>query len=314
MQTSRLKSGQERGLPKFVAFYFGRHGQFETVSGEDELRAMRRTHQSRAKEWWASSEHRLDIHPTWRSDSAQHTYSNEALLSRLAKYFSLDPEQVERFENSKPLSLLDVLPFFMEVSADIQCIENKNDANITHEWMTLAAELILQSVLEQWLVYGAVGPDTLSEAFAWGYRKGGANKSCWRAEEMVNDMFREGGSEAEVDGWSAIKEKAMSMVSLFTACSILLPLTDFTQLRAPANTALSRQLEDVSKRLPAPALDETVFNFVDAVHQSREKPIMLQLEHGDVQGLSHSEVDRLKARVRWPPENGLGPVFRFSEG
>jgi hypothetical protein len=105
---------------------------------------------------------------------------------------------------------LDLVPLFVALSAATRQLPGAN-TDINETWMRLAAEFMIQAVLEQWLVLGAKGAEKVMEAFAWGFRD--VPSSEWPDEDIVNDMFCEEGLLQEVEGWSNIKQRAMATVS-----------------------------------------------------------------------------------------------------
>lgn len=106
------------------------------------------------------------------------------------------------------ISLLDTIPFFMALSAAQISMQ---EGTITDTWMRLAAGYMAQAVAEQYLVYGSQRPETLQEAFSWGF-----DPEC-SAEEgtddfQINAMFW--GMDAVVDGWDRIRNEHAQAVRL----------------------------------------------------------------------------------------------------
>lgn len=106
------------------------------------------------------------------------------------------------------VSLLDTLPAFMALSA----VQNsRHESDITVLWMVLAARFMAQAALEQYVHYGANGPNLLLDAFAWGFD---ANSTAGKGSDdwEVNSMFS--GEEGEVPEWAGIRKQFMGKVMI----------------------------------------------------------------------------------------------------
>ena len=151
------------------------------------------------------------------------------------------------------VSLLDLLPSFISLSASRAHLGPEAEEFVVQpRWMRLAAEWMLQAVLEQYRIFGAEGPGLVEESFAWGYGYGGEGGSGVNsnteedgdAEEHNFDEEEEGLMSAifarDVDGknndgasngvklvenelWSRLRQEYMHKVSLpeDMFCSIL---------------------------------------------------------------------------------------------
>ena len=100
------------------------------------------------------------------------------------------------------VSLLDLLPFFISTSAARANLGSEAEEFVVQpRWMELAAEWMLQAVLEQYRIFGAEGTDVIEEAFAWGYsgavNDGGRGGSGWK--EVKEGDKAEGKDSREVD-------------------------------------------------------------------------------------------------------------------
>ena len=65
------------------------------------------------------------------------------------------------------LQLLDLLPMFMHLCGEALAQPAVEFKSVTDELLDLAADFMIQSVLEQYMVYGAAGTEKLGEAFSW---------------------------------------------------------------------------------------------------------------------------------------------------
>ena len=104
-------------------------------------------------------------------------------------------------------SLLDNLPGFMAVSA--AQVAMINSSTVTKRWMSLAARYMMQSALEQYLVYGERGSEKLLQAFAWGfdaYLVADEGSDEWETNAVFWD------DDAEVEGWEEIRSAHLEAV------------------------------------------------------------------------------------------------------
>lgn len=134
------------------------------------------------------------IPPTSSSSPPSSLSSSLSSPSYLSTATSLKPF----YGTPDSVSLLDLLPFFVSTSAA--------RANLGHEaeefvvqprWMELAAEWMLQAVLEQYRIFGAEGADVIEEAFAWGYSR--AIDDEGKGESDRKELKGEGEESCEVD-------------------------------------------------------------------------------------------------------------------
>lgn len=106
-------------------------------------------------------------------------------------------------------SLLDTLHLFMALSAHYTMIQG---SNVTSQWMLLAADYMVAAVLEQYLIYGACGPEPLLAAFAYGFDMG--SKAEVGSDELaIMNMFWGGVDESEVGEWKEIRDEHLAAVS-----------------------------------------------------------------------------------------------------
>lgn len=121
---------------------------------------------------------------------------------------SLSHTSPDSYTNPTRVSLLDTLPAFMALSA-VQTSMHESD--ITVLWMDLAARFMAQAALEQYVDFGANGPDVLLAAFGWGFD---ANSTAEEGSDdwEVNSMFS--GEEGEVLEWAGVRKQYIGMVRI----------------------------------------------------------------------------------------------------
>ncbi|CAK4034588.1 Hypothetical predicted protein [Lecanosticta acicola] len=172
------------------------------------------------------------------------------------------------YGTSACLSLLDLIPLFMEVTAacnnmlDIACGPSRG-------LMELIANLMLQACLEQYLIFGASGSDAMDEAFAWGYKSTDGEEEEQDGE--LKELFR--GSEEEeeeVQGWKETRERALQQ---------LLGGDDDTPQR------LSR----LASAHPLAETLHTVTDYLESLAAVTPRPVLAQLEGGKMDGMSEAE-------------------------
>ena len=167
--------------------------------------------------------------------------------------------------------------------------------------MQLACEFMLQACLEQFLVFGAHGTDTIDEAFAWGYKddqlgdidndRGAVLDTDNKSE--INEMFEDEDYATEVEGWSYIK------------LSYLRQLIPPTQGVASSSTSvhdggahdsdLVAHLEAVAATFPISTFETSLLKFLEALSKSSPKPVLVQLEAGKLNGMTEQQTHEFLA-------------------
>jgi hypothetical protein len=61
-----------------------------------------------------------------------------------------------------------------------------------------------------------------------------------------------------------------------------------------------QHLQHLTSRFPLDRFEAEILNFVSALQRSQDPPLLVQLENGEVAGLSARETEALKQRVRLP--------------
>ncbi|KAK5114325.1 hypothetical protein LTR62_002576 [Meristemomyces frigidus] len=247
------------------------------------LARLRETNIARAREWIGTAE-RLPsaaFYPELYDGPAG--FLSKADLERnraqVLHSLSVPPELAETEEDAHYgteacVSLLDILPHFMRVSA---ARVEMTSGSLNEAWMIMAAEFCLQAALEQYLVCGAAGTDVIDEAFAWGKRA--VDEMTMHespgADDEVNDMFTDAVHEEEVKEWAGVRDAYLS------------PL--FYPETTHASKDLLGILQDAAAEHPVAAFDATILSYLQAMAQSISKPVLVQLECGQLDGMSKAE-------------------------
>lgn len=208
------------------------------------------------------------------------------------------PEEDDNYEphygTAAALSLVDLLPMFMELSALRNAM---SESNLTDFWMQFAAEFMLQACLEQYLVCGATGVDGVDLAFSWGYRAIGASVTEDGTDGMgrvqshdVNQMFEEDDLQTEVEGWSETKLEYLQLLGPNTQ------MTNGGNSTADRKTSVTEEdlvahLESLASQHPIKDFEQSMLTFLSALANSISKPVLAQLEKGKLEGMSEIETE-----------------------
>jgi hypothetical protein len=82
----------------------------------------------------------------------------------------------------------------------------RNDSGLKTDWMNLAGQFMLQSAIEQLLIYNTKDPEVLKEAFSW----------SWKEDKNVDEMLADQG-EKEIAEWEHIRNCWAAAVRLRSA-------------------------------------------------------------------------------------------------
>jgi len=190
----------------------------------------------------------------------------------------LPPDCDDFYGTRSSISLLDLLPMFMTLSATKV---GQANWNINSTWMNLAAELILQAALEQYLVFGAAGAEPLEAAFAWGWTKLENIESDEASEEFkVNEMFRDEEGQFEIPEWTRIRREYMKLLATGEEIAI----------GCLMKAAVLHPLEE---------FEETMISFLEGMLKSLRQPTLVQMEMGKLELMSRTETNAFKARLGW---------------
>ncbi len=105
---------------------------------------------------------------TWISGTPIPENRRSLYVSRFVDRYSKDTVTVKSIINQVDrMQLLDLLPVFMHLCGTALVHPAVEFKSVTDELLDLAAEFMIQSILEQYLVFGAAGTEKLNEAFSW---------------------------------------------------------------------------------------------------------------------------------------------------
>ena len=257
---------------------------------------LRITNMERARVWMSKSGSRptsiahtfdaFDMIDQHQTPSRQELDRNRAHVLHELRIPAEDEDYEDAFYGtSSCIGLLDLLPLFMEVSATRSSM---SDSNLTQQWMKLACEFMLQSCLEQYLVFGSPGSSALDEAFAWGYvdqpqqdvevnGTGGAMDISSGVD--VYAMFEDEDYEIEVDGWKEMRQSYIDE---------LIPMPNYIS-EDTVGDAFVTHLEAAASMHSIAAFESALLKFLEAISKSLPAPVLIQLENGKLDGMTEQE-------------------------
>lgn len=261
-------------LLQLVALFTQRLTRNSTTPPRASLQALRENNQVRARRWIGSAD-RLPTagYPVDPYDK-ELPLSSEALEENRASTLLClgapaedDAYEDELYGTKECVSLLDLLPLFIKISA-ICCDEF--GINPGDNWKRLAREWMLQACLEQYLVFGAAGTDAIDEAFAWGYKEESTKENGEEQENQANSIFYNSDSGAEIRKWQGLKEEMLE--ELFLA--------------ADGTKDLVTGLMELRTTHPIQKADQDALGYLQALSQVIDEPVLVQLEKGQLKGMS----------------------------
>ncbi|KAK5716790.1 hypothetical protein LTR15_009683 [Elasticomyces elasticus] len=286
-------------LFKLVSLYTQRLTRNTSRLLPEALKQLRDANRARAEEWMdaTASPNLIDAVPT-----TEDLERNRAEVLHRLKI----PAEDEAYEDAhygtpSSVSLLDLLPLIVQVSAARSAMIE--ESGLTEQWMHMAAELMLQAVLEQCLVCGANDGVAVNQAFAWGLKvQAGRMEVDGEAQDEkekdeVDFMFTDAVYETEVEGWADIKrsylaellpsvdeEQAKSSKETYS-----IPSSDDASGRTPSAIDVVSRLEMAAARHPLDKFEANVLGFLDALSKSIPVPVLVQLENGQLTGMTRQE-------------------------
>ena len=274
-------------LLKFLALFTQRHTHNSYTPTRDSIVKSRARNQERAKQWIEN----IERIPTGEHDTAAFDESlpipkEELRANRTQVLTTLgllpDNETDDRvfYGSSDCISLLDLLPLFVQLSAACNAMFG---GGISLHWMHLATELMLQACLEQYLVFGASGCDSIDEAFAWGYKPNitdQANTQATKMDHQINSMFEDIHYATEVGGWSKLRDAVLEQ--LFLEGSARNSQESYSDM-------LVEHLYALASEMPMKNTERKTRAYIISLSQCIPEPLLVQLEKGKLDGMSEGE-------------------------
>ena len=272
-------------LLKLVTLFTQRLTQNPTTPPKVSLESLRASNLDRAWKWIKDSSNvpssgfSVEGFDDQLPIPAEELERNRGLVLQELDIPAEDEEKEEAFYGTSfCVSLLDILPLFIEVSASRNAM---NASNLSEQWMNLAAELMLQACIEKYLAVGAQGTDAIDEAFAWGYEEPRTNIHS----SDVNDMFEDEEYATEVEGWSQIKRSYLERLFLSKEALIGIGGSDNSTVARP----IVSHLETIAAEFPIATFETSILTFLARLSMSIPKPLLVQLESGRLDGMNEEE-------------------------
>jgi hypothetical protein len=217
-----------------------------------------------------------------------------------------DNEDSSYGDPSTTLTLLDMLPLFMQVSAACHAFMPEGSP-MTFQLMKLFKDFALQSCLEQYLVLGASGTDCIDEAFAWRLRddlddndkhpgissqEDDDSLSTFEIENMLRTAEED--PDEDEDGNPVLKWSKF----LSAAVDRLFPPSDAERIKGRGgDDVLHTHLYAFSLRMSWAETDARVLTFLSALASGGDankssllpRPVLAQLERGRLEGMTEDE-------------------------
>lgn len=271
-------------LLKMATLFTQRFTLNPTTPDRPSLQALRNANRQRAEVWMdGARERRLSANcetsglldtSTLPSDKLERNRAH--VLHQLGVPAEDEDYEDAFYGTAACVSLLDLLPLFVELSAASSSIHG---SNLNPRWMHLACEFMLQASLEKYLVCGATGLNVLDEAFAWGYAEEPQDARTDRQLAEINDMFEDELYATELDGWQELKIRYVQELA---------DVEGSRQSSADGPDIFSL-LESVAAKHPMDAFEALVLKFLEALFISIAQPVLVQLERGQLDGMSREE-------------------------
>lgn len=228
-------------------------------------------------------------------------------VSRLVDRYSKDCVTVKNINRMNRMQLLDLLPIFMHLCGEALVQPAVGFKCVTNELLDLAAEFMVQSVLEQYMVYGAVGTEKLNETFSWREEHLEVCSSHLQFNDVATNRtpfhIDRDHKSSHLDSVprNIIWASAAQTVSLREERSeYLVSFLTIHQITPPNGVSLVDHLENLAAKNPITDFEDKLLEFLETLQYSQAMPILSQVERGKVDGLTVADTEALKRRIGWP--------------
>ncbi|KAL2001251.1 hypothetical protein VTN02DRAFT_1982 [Thermoascus thermophilus] len=270
-------------LITFASLFF--HRYLDSIWSRDvaELNLWREKNRQNAMEWMTNNEDKeLFDHSSWTAFQA--LPADPSILARNYQAMLLQlkiPPGNQIRDRDKIISLLDIIPEFMALCAIAAPILSDEMS------MDLAAQFMMQACLEQYHIFGNLSPEIINEAFAWG-------------PKGIDDAISETNSSKRQSTLPHADPEVH-----FTSSADAVNVSSWWKKRAEYMDRLQPEsgvshhihLENLSNAFPIFQFEGMIIDFLTHLIESLEVPVLLQLERGQLGGLSRTESENLKKRV-----------------
>ncbi|KAI8939331.1 hypothetical protein NX059_003122 [Plenodomus lindquistii] len=265
-------------LLQFALIFTHRLHHTETWTTPSSLNSLRQQNTARGDYWRTRTSHPPALPPSFTSSQAFPLSAPELLTHRtnLANTLHIPSDQRPWITDPTPTTpLACLIPLFLELTS--ARISLGDSWLPTTDYFNLLAELLLQSVVEEYLLLGAHGAEIFESIFAVGYPG-----ERWADDPASVHAMRVVFAESS-DSWLAIRAKTISDLSPRTSGE------SWTQSLTRAQSLHSYM-----------AFEERLLAFLKYLHDGIVKPDLAQVEEGrlNIDGRELSEEESRAALRR----------------
>jgi hypothetical protein len=304
-------------LLQFLALFTQRHSpKWLSQSSRDKLKQSSTQYSAIRLGWWDAR------HPPERQQSSQ----EDDIVNSWRGFFTLPTGGTENETTAASLRnlhaqastfipLLELLPGFLHLSAEMAANLGQD---VTKQWMVLAAEFMLQSAWEKLVYLDAEGTkEPLKAAFGWGHWENVRElEDAWAASDAsmevktgdmcVGRMFSNRDKSGEfvmVQEWSKVK---LEYLSAFGTSP------DGIQERPQhAQRWQVKHLREIKDRFPIEMFDGKITDYLEGLWKLGEKPLLVQIEQGKIEGWTKEEFKELMGNVFPKGSGGIDDAARW---
>ncbi|KAF2011762.1 hypothetical protein BU24DRAFT_436112 [Aaosphaeria arxii CBS 175.79] len=269
-------------LLQFVLLFTHRFNHDKTWTNEESLNDIRAQNKKRGQYWnqqalgSAALRNSFDTHKSFPlSDGALAQNRHE-----LASSFGIPPDRrrwVTDLEGTPSLHCL--LPLFIELTAARADLDD--GWRPTQEWLHLAVEFMLQSVVEEYLLNGAFGNDPFNTIFAFGCPRLGAADGQGSDIQAMRSLFcDESDPTKQVHGWAKLRREYINE---------LLPRPDTSE-------SFLQAMQRAQSQHPYQRFEDQLLDFLKHLHDGLVKPDLVQVEEGRIT-IHGNELDEAESRA-----------------
>lgn len=204
--------------------------------------------------------------------------------------------------------LIDMIPLFMQLSAVARDFLGE-ESELSERWMHLACRLMVTAALEHLVVVGdqdhelppsddtirSAASDGILLALGWGYHG--------TQEDAMRDL-PESEDDLATSRMFAVQVEADTPGSLVEIPDWRRMVNQYTNRLIPAGGALNqRPMErakllqehflNISQEFPVDHIEQQLLQFLASLSEALPEPILTQVEHGQIDGMTESETEVL---------------------
>jgi hypothetical protein len=145
-------------------------------------------------------------------------------------------------------------------------------------WMANATDLMLHATLESYLCHSCPDISGVDESFSYGLTEVTSLSGIPVEEVIVNEMFAGNAGEIAME-FEDIRDEGLA------------------ELVPPSGVSLAAHFENLARENPWREAEERVVNYLSAGFKSQPRPVLAQLEKGELEGFDAGEIQGVLARA-----------------